>query len=229
MIGVGAAAASAEKDASCSASSSSEPLTIPPYVSPKLMHDGIITTDFDGDNSSSNSVSGTPLADVYGCCTIEGDGVVSSFSKDPNVVSLKRPLIGKMPQMSKDQTLAVLKDAETAWDGGRGMWPQMSLRQRVDAITNLLNDLETNQREVMVRALMWEIGKNRKDAEAEVDRTIAFGRQVMKALEDAEFSGSWQSIGSTMAFVRRAALGIVLCLGPVRTDSKAPTSFLSSG
>jgi len=56
-----------------------------------------------------------------------------------------------------------------------------------------------------------------------------FGRQVMKVIRgfnindesevnaeyDDEFGGSWKSIGSTMAFVRRAAVGIVLCLGPM--------------
>ena len=198
------AASTAEKDApsSCSA---------PPFVSPKLMIDGVISTSFEGDDGKDS----TSLSDVYGCCTLEGSGTVSSMSTAD--VSLKRPLIGKMPQMSKEQTLLVLEDAEKAWDGGRGAWPQMSLRKRIDAVSTLLDDLETNQHEAMVQALMWEIGKNRKDAVAEVDRTIAFGRQVIEALSDAEFSGSWQSIGSTMAFVRRAALGIVLCLGPVRT------------
>jgi glyceraldehyde-3-phosphate dehydrogenase (NADP+) len=128
--------------------------------------------------------------------------------------------------MSSEQTLSVLKDAEAAWNGGSGTWPQMSLKERLSAIENLLNDLETNQREKMVQVLMWEIGKNRNDAESEVDRTIAFGRQVMDVvrgindnprheLADDEFGGSWQHVGSTMAFVRRAAVGIVLCLGPM--------------
>ena len=76
----------------------------------------------------------------------------------------------------------------------------------------------------MVQVLMWEIGKNRKDAESEFDRTMAFGRQVMQVVRgfnlneesevssdyDDEFGGSWKSVGSTMAFVRRAAVGIVL-------------------
>lgn len=164
--------------------------------------DGVLTTDF-GDAKSAVAAA-TTLVDVYGCC--QGDATTG----------LTRPKIGEMPQMSQEQTLAVLQDAETAWDGGRGTWPQMSLRQRLDAIDKFLADLETNSREAMVTALMWEIGKNRLDAEAEVDRTIAFGRQVMALAEtDSEFSGAWQSIGSTMAFVRRAAVGIVLCLGPM--------------
>ena len=31
---------------------------------------------------------------------------------------------------------------------------------------------------------------------------------------DPEFASTWQSYGSTKAFVRRAAIGIIMCLGP---------------
>ena len=31
---------------------------------------------------------------------------------------------------------------------------------------------------------------------------------------DPEYASSWQTIGSTKAFVRRAAIGIIMCLGP---------------
>ena len=178
-----------------------------------MMINGKLTTNFDDDQET------TTMVDINGCCaeSISEDGNESS----PTFIS---PVIGKLPQMSKEQTLAVLKDAEAAWDGGSGAWPQMSFRERLDAIERLIEDLETNQREKMVQVLMWEIGKNRKDAESEFDRTMAFGRQVMQVIQgfnindeaevntdyDDEFGGSWKSIGSTMAFVRRAAVGIVL-------------------
>jgi len=32
---------------------------------------------------------------------------------------------------------------------------------------------------------------------------------------DPEYSAGWQTIGSTKAFVRRAAIGIIMCLGPM--------------
>jgi len=191
----------------------------PPYINPKMMIGGKLTTKFADDGTGTIS-----MVDIHGCCTesIPEDGKDSSST-------LSSPIIGKLPQMSKEQTLAVLKDAEEAWDGGSGMWPQMPFRERLDAIERLIQDLETNQREKMVQVLMWEIGKNRKDAESEFDRTMAFGRQVMQVIRgfnandeseaneeyDDEFGGSWKSIGSTMAFVRRAAVGIVLCLGPM--------------
>ena len=174
---------------------------------------GKLTTEFDADESIT-------MVDVQGCCseTLPEEGT------EDTSLTFTSPLIGKLPQMSKGQTLAVLKDAEAAWDGGSGAWPQMPFRERLDAIERLIKDLETNQREKMVQVLMWEIGKNRKDAESEFDRTMAFGRQVMQVVRgfnlneesevssdyDDEFGGSWKSVGSTMAFVRRAAVGIVL-------------------
>lgn len=184
----------------------------PPYIGPQMMIGGELTTNFDDDGS-------VAMVDVHGCCT---ETFAQDGEKDSSTFS--NPVIGKLPQMSKEQTLAVLKDAEEAWDGGSGTWPQMSFRERLDAIEGLIQDLETNQREKMVQVLMWEIGKNRKDAESEFDRTMAFGRQVMQVVQginiddeseanseyDDEFGGSWKNIGSTMAFVRRAAIGIVL-------------------
>jgi len=175
---------------------------------------GEITTKFDLDDEI------TTLLDVHGCCTEN----ISEENHEDESSTFSRPIIGKLPQMSKEQTLSVLEDAETAWDGGSGAWPQMSFRERLDAMERLIQDLETNQREKMVQVLMWEIGKNRKDAESEFDRTMDFGRQVMQVIRgintndegevktdyNDEFGGSWKSIGSTMAFVRRAAVGIVL-------------------
>jgi glyceraldehyde-3-phosphate dehydrogenase (NADP+) len=191
----------------------------PPFVNPKMMISGKITTKFDAEGEI------TTLVDVHGCCTesLAEGGNKNSPSK------FTQPVIGKLPQMSKEQTLTVMEDAEAAWDGGSGLWPQMPFRERLEAIERLIEDLETNQREKMVQILMWEIGKNRKDAESEFDRTMEFGRQVMQVIRgfnvndegeantdyDDEFGGSWKSIGSTMAFVRRAAVGIVLCLGPM--------------
>jgi glyceraldehyde-3-phosphate dehydrogenase (NADP+) len=91
----------------------------------------------------------------------------------------------------------------------------MSLSKRVTAVENFLIELK-KQRESIIELLMWEIGKNEADATSEFDRTIEFAQQVIDVVKsDPEFGGaSWQSIGATRAFVRRAAIGIILCLGP---------------
>jgi acyl-CoA reductase-like NAD-dependent aldehyde dehydrogenase len=192
--------------------SSCKGLESPPFINPKLMIHGEIKSSFDG-------VEKTPLVDVHGCCTsaLSGDECNES-SNNASTLSFTQPIIGKMPQLSTEQTLQIMKDAETAWDGGSGVWPQLPLRERLDAIERLLKDLETNQREKMVQVLMWEIGKNRKDAESEFDRTLKFSRDAMQVIRGIntnaddddvtnEFAGSWQTHGSTMAFVRRAAVG----------------------
>jgi glyceraldehyde-3-phosphate dehydrogenase (NADP+) len=99
-----------------------------------------------------------------------------------------------------------------------GVWPQLSLKSRIEAIEYFFEELAKTKREEIIQVLMWEIGKNREDAEAEFDRTVSFAKQVIHAIrspENAELYGKWTVIGATNAFVRRAAIGIILCLGPL--------------
>ena len=82
--------------------------------------------------------------------------------------------------------MAIL-DAKKAWDGGMGSWPRMSLQDRIRSIQKFLTELQS-QRELIVKTLMWEIGKNQKDAESEFDRTIQFAKEVINVVEtDPEF------------------------------------------
>jgi acyl-CoA reductase-like NAD-dependent aldehyde dehydrogenase len=63
---------------------------------------------------------------------------------------------------------------------------------------------------------MWEIGKNKPDATAEFDRTVQFIETMisLRYRMIPEFNSDWQTIGATRAFVRRTAIGIIMCLGP---------------
>jgi glyceraldehyde-3-phosphate dehydrogenase (NADP+) len=127
---------------------------------------------------------------------------------------LERFPIGSVPQFTKEQSLAVLQDSVKAWNYGAGVWTQMTLQQRITSIENYLHELG-NRREEIVTVLMWEIGKNRLDAEAEFDRTISFAKSVIQTIQtDKEFAGEWQTIGTTKAFVKRNAIGIYLTLAP---------------
>jgi len=192
-----------------------------PFISPKVTLSGTVQ-DVNSSSSSGDDDEGGDfvLATVDGCCDVTtGNGPNDSADYTPR-------RIGQMPQMNAQQTLQVLEDAKQAWKGGMGQWPQMSFRERWNAINNFLLEL-SKEREVMVQTLMWEIGKNRKDAEAEFDRTVEFCRKVMDVMEhDPEYGGGgdsgnveskdgWQTIGSTRALVRRAAIGIIMCLGPM--------------
>lgn len=141
--------------------------------------------------------------DVLGCCTSPSKGV------------LEPAVIGAMPQFSTDDTNTVIAEAKAAWNGGSGIWPQMSLADRITAIEKVLKGLQEKRSEI-VHLLMWEIGKNLKDAQSEFDRTIQFAEQVIQVLKtDSDYNTKWQGIGSSVkAFVRRAAIGIIMCLGP---------------
>jgi glyceraldehyde-3-phosphate dehydrogenase (NADP+) len=152
-----------------------------------------------------------PWQDVVACCQIdeEADTCLEDGSKP-----FKKVVIGKMPQFTSQDALQVLQVAVQAWDGGTGVWPQMSLAERCRAIEAVFEEL-AKVREEIVTTLMWEIGKNRKDAEAEFDRTVDFAKQVIHTIKsDDEYKGVWQSIGSTRAIIRRAAIGIIMCLAP---------------
>ena len=177
-----------------------------PFITPKVTMKGKVSDVSEGDKSMA-------LAQVQGCC-----GLATSENSSKTVaapVQFQPQVIGQMPQMNPEQTAQVLEDAKQAWKGGTGTWPQMSLKERIRAIENFLTELGES-RELIVQTLMWEIGKNRIDAEAEFDRTIEFCRQVIQVIRtDPEYSAGWQTIGSTKAFVRRAAIGIIMCLGPM--------------
>ena len=157
--------------------------------------------------------------DVEGCCQIaeeEGassDNTGKTCSLQDN--TLHRRIIGKLPQFSTESTLHVLDQASRAWNGGMGEWTKMTMEQRIVSIRQVFDELK-KRREEIVEALMWEIGKNRPDAESEFDRTVKFAMSVIDVIrKDPEISNSsWQTIGNTHALVRRAALGVILCLGP---------------
>jgi glyceraldehyde-3-phosphate dehydrogenase (NADP+) len=161
------------------------------------------------------------VKDVLGCCEYEdvddqscaapteGDEPIA-----PTSLKLRQVEIGQMPQFGTRQALQVLEQAELAWKGGGGVWTQLSLAERCKAIERFLVEL-SKKREEIVHALMWEIGKNLPDAQAEFDRTVQFCEQLIHTIKnDAEFVGGWITMGSTTAWVRRAAIGIILCLGP---------------
>ena len=120
--------------------------------------------------SDSLAFGGQESQDVFGCCSINGDA------------ALTQAIIGKMPQFTNQDALHVLQAAKKAWNHGRGVWPQMSLNERIEAIEAFFEALKT-QRSAIINLLMWEIGKNYNDAAAEFDRTVDFAKKVGKMQE----------------------------------------------
>lgn len=127
---------------------------------------------------------------------------------------LTKVTIGRVPQFSTATTLDILKQAKAAWRGGAGVWPQMSMADRIAAVESFLRKLEENK-QALATAIMWEIGKAWPEAMSEVTRTIQFARAVIATIQsDPEMRTDGAAAGSHRAWMRRAALGIVLALGP---------------
>jgi len=138
-----------------------------------------------------------------------------SCDTDGNTL-LKSVAIGSMPQFRTEDTLQVLEEAVEAWKGGSGVWTTMPLSQRVQCLRRFFHELRSS-REDIVTALQWEIGKNRKDAEAEFDRTLSFAEQLMQTVTThPDYVGQWETVPGTKvtALTRRAAIGIILALAP---------------
>jgi glyceraldehyde-3-phosphate dehydrogenase (NADP+) len=123
-------------------------------------------------------------------------------------------LIGSYPLMGEKESLEALDAAVKAFDKGKGEWPQMSVAGRIDCMRNFASELK-KKRSVIINLLMWEIGKNRKDSEIEVDRTLDYILDTIDALKELDRDNSRFTIAQgVIAQVRRAPLGVVLCMGP---------------
>ncbi|KAL7537655.1 hypothetical protein ACHAXR_007980, partial [Thalassiosira sp. AJA248-18] len=178
-----------------------------PFVGGKLFINGV----------AQDAPSDMKLSDVYGCCAstaLSADECPEGTDSEHQRL-LTPTKIGTMPQMTKEQALQALQSAVTAWNGGSGTWPQMALSERIVAVKKFMSELQ-HKREDIVQILMYEIGKNRLDAEAEFDRTMQFAEKTIEYINKSkEFGSGWDaSNGSTRLFLSRAAIGVVLCLGP---------------
>ena len=95
-----------------------------------------------------------------------------------------------------------------------GIWPQMRLECRMNAITRLVAMLKMKRGEI-INTLMWEICKSTADATAEFDRTMILIQETIAALRKSdEEHGQYVTISGITARVRRNAVGVVLLLGP---------------
>ncbi|PLX02911.1 MAG: NADP-dependent glyceraldehyde-3-phosphate dehydrogenase [Marinilabiliales bacterium] len=122
--------------------------------------------------------------------------------------------IGSYPLLSGCVALKALDAARKAYDSGRGEWPAMSVESRIEHIRRFVIKMKSKREEV-VQLLMWEIGKSRKDSEKEFDRTVDYINDTIEALKQLDRISSRFTISQgIIAQVRRAPLGVVLCMGP---------------
>ena len=150
---------------------------------------------------------------VGGVITPFGGEIIPVTSPIVDSTTNERTVIGSMAQMDQGDALQALAAAKRAWDNGQGEWPQISAKERIAALERLVASLKTRRAEI-VQVLMWEIAKTTADAAAEFDRTMIFIEATLEAYRDSDRLSTWRVVQGVLARVRRAAIGIVLCLGP---------------
>lgn len=122
--------------------------------------------------------------------------------------------LGAFPLMDEAASLSVLADAQKAYDLGRGLWPTMKVKQRINHLLQFTLAMKA-QRQVIVKWLMWEIGKNKSDSEYEFDRTVDYIYDTIEAVKNLDNeSARIQKQQGILAQIKRSPLGIVLCMGP---------------
>ena len=122
--------------------------------------------------------------------------------------------IGSYPVLTEQQSLEALDAACRAYDYGRGEWPTMSVEERVRHTQTFVHRMKEKRDEV-VKLLMWEIGKPLRDAEKEFDRTVDYILDTIDALKNLDrVSSRFVIEQGVIGQIRRAPLGVVLCVGP---------------
>ena len=123
-------------------------------------------------------------------------------------------LLGSVPDMESESALKALESAKKAFDRGKGQWPTMRVRERLNCLERFADKMKLHREEV-VRLLMWEIGKTLADSQKEFDRTVDYIYDTIEAYKELDQkSAKFEKEGGIYAHIRRSPLGVVLCLGP---------------
>jgi glyceraldehyde-3-phosphate dehydrogenase (NADP+) len=123
-------------------------------------------------------------------------------------------ILGSVPSLSAEASMEVLSVAVRAYDNGRGPWPTMPVGERIGCVEKLAAAL-TERRDLIAGLLMWEIGKSLVEAQAEVDRTLRYIGDTVRALKELDrISSRFLIEQGIIGQIRRAPLGVVLCMGP---------------
>lgn len=148
---------------------------------------------------------------------VEWDGEVTEIYSPVCIRTengLKRKLLGSIPNIGPDEAMKVLDASVKAYDNGLGEWPTMSVEGRIKCMQKFVY-LMIKERDLIIRLLMWEIGKTLADSTKEFDRTVDYINQTIDALKDLDRESSrFQQAEGTIAQIRRAPLGVVLSMGP---------------
>lgn len=123
-------------------------------------------------------------------------------------------ILGSTPLLDAETALTALDAAVHAYDRGQGHWPTLRVAERIQHVEAFLARMR-EQREAVVKLLMWEIGKNLKDSEKEFDRTCDYIVDTINALKELDRRSSrFELEQDTLGQIRRVPLGVALCMGP---------------
>ncbi|KGE14649.1 NADP-dependent glyceraldehyde-3-phosphate dehydrogenase [Sphingobacterium deserti] len=127
---------------------------------------------------------------------------------------LKRKRIGSYPVCTEKESSEALEAAVKAYDNGRGEWPTMSVADRIICVERFTQKM-IDKKDIVVKLIMWEIGKSFADSVKEFDRTVEYIYATIDALKDVDRDSSrFQIEQGIIAQIRRSPLGVVLCMGP---------------
>ncbi len=143
------------------------------------------------------------------------DGNTSKvFSTISSTDDYKKTLLGSIPDMGEPEAIEALNAAEKAFDRGKGVWPTMHVKDRIDCMEKFVGQMETKRDEI-VKLLMWEIGKSLPDSQKEFDRTVEYIHDTIEEYKELDRnSAKFQKHDGVYAHIKRGPLGVVLCLGP---------------
>ena len=127
---------------------------------------------------------------------------------------LRRKLIGSYPICTEKEAKESLDAAVAAYNNGRGEWPTMGVAERIHCVEQFTGKM-IEQKDVIVKLIMWEIGKSFADSVKEFDRTVEYIYATIDSLKNLDRDSSgFEIVDGIAAQVRRSPLGIVLCMGP---------------
>lgn len=123
-------------------------------------------------------------------------------------------LLGSTPDMGELEAMDALDAALKAYGKGQGAWPTMHVKDRISCMEVFVEKMKT-KRQLIVKLLMWEIGKSLPDSEKEFDRTVDYINDTLEEYKELDRNAAkFQKHTGVYAHVKRGPLGVVLCLGP---------------
>lgn len=143
------------------------------------------------------------------------DGKISEvYSTISSTDTYAPTLLGSIPDMGEKEAIEALEAAHLAYDKGKGIWPTMRVRERIDCMQIFVKKMKTKRAEV-VKLLMWEIGKSLGDSQKEFDRTVEYIEDTIEDYKQMDRDAAkFEKNDGVYAHIRRGPLGVVLCLGP---------------